>query len=516
MKTSTASLLPLALGAVLAIPGCDIHDDSFATAGTPPDPRAMLAAAASTTPPPTGVPPYYITARGQLRTPTGSFDSLGDWYASRDFRAKPPCQVKQGPGVRPPRATGEIQPLGSPNDCTSTFTNIETEYALKTNNLVVPVVFHNIVRTDNVGFIPNERFLSQIDVLNEDFGMLEGTPGDGGAQSNDVHIRFVLAGIRRVQNDTWFNFPSAYEQEYKAALHWDADRYLNIYTTGIPEDDEATLAWAYSPQDAAGEDSLDGIVALYDVVGRGSPHAPYTEGRIMTHEVGHYLGLEHTFAPNDDDEGTCENGWNSGDLIQDTPAEEAPAFDCPAMFQSCGLDVPSVQGNVHNYMNYTDDACKFYFTIQQANRSVCSLVNYRPSLYRSIPSTYDVYNFIEPESGGVVTMPNGRIPAGSQIVLSAVSNTPSNQPLPVADVRARLRRKLNPADEWELVAEEFSSGHTPASIVHNVTADAIYAWSVTHEDGDALPPPHAASVTYLSCYDADDPDHVKDIPECQN
>lgn len=513
MKIAPSSLLPLALGAVLAMPGCDIHDDSSAAADTAPDQLAELAAAAVTAPP-TGVPPYYITADGQVRTATGTFDSLADWYASRDFHARPHCEVKPGPGIRLPTASGIQRPLASPSDCTLSFTDIETEYALQTTNLVIPVVFHNIVRSDNVGFVPNERFLSQIDVLNEDFGMLEGTPGDGGAQSNDVRVRFVLAGIRRIQNDAWFNFPSAYEEEYKAALHWDPSRYLNIYTIGIPEDD-VTLGWAYYPQDTAGESNFDGIVALYDVIGRGSPHVPFTEGRTITHEVGHYLGLLHTFAPNGEDEGTCENGWNAGDLIQDTPAEEAATYDCPAMAQTCGMNVPSTMGNVHNYMNYTDDACMFYFTIQQANRAVCSLVNYRPNLYRVVPSTYHVSNFIESEGAGAIYIPKARIPAGSEIVVSALPNTPSNVPTPPANVRVRLMRKFNALDDWEIVGEDFSSGHTHASIAHTVPAKAIYAWSVSREGGGTTPP-HAASATYLNCYDEDAPDHIKDIPECQD
>jgi hypothetical protein len=468
----------------------------------------------------TALPPNYITTSGQVRTATRTFASLSEWYASSQFRQVPLCRAYEGPRRRLPitsKPDQHIAPLASPDHCTLAFTDIEDEYHLEDTSLVIPVVFHNIVRTDGVGFVSDAQFLAQIDVLNEDFGMLEGTPGDGGPLSNDTHIRFVLAGIHRVEDDDWFDFPAAYEGQYKSLLSWDPSEYLNIYTAGISDDDQSTLAWAYYPQGAAGEDDTDGIVTFYDVVGRDGDHAPYDQGRVMTHEVGHYLGLLHTFDPNDGDgvSGVCENDWDSGDLIQDTPEEDEPTFDCPNRAQTCGYDLPSTGGNVHNYMNYTDDACKFYFTIQQANRAVCGLVNYRADLYRTIPATYDVHNYIKPASGGAIHLPKAPIPAGTQIVLSALPNIPANQAAPTWNAHLRLRRKLVGETEWTLVAEDISSGLTHASITHNVTDKASYQWSVGREGG-GIPGPYTLNATYLNCWDPSSSDNIKDIPACEN
>ncbi|HED66566.1 MAG TPA: zinc metalloprotease [Planctomycetes bacterium] len=260
------------------------------------------------------------------------------------------------------------------SSCTLNKTVIKTQYDPDQGILYqIPVVFHVIYNSNNKGNLGNKFITSQIDILNEDFEALLGTPGENGT---NVRVHFYLAtedpngnptnGIDRVQNDNWFNDNG----NYKSALAWDTNRYLNIYTNTA----SGALGYAYLPNGTGVVGtSTDGVVLLYSAVGRNAKIGPpYNQGRTATHEVGHYLGLLHTF------DGGCGTSLcnNTGDLICDTNAEKNARFGCPTNASSCGNLDP-----VRNYMDYTDDTCMTHFTAEQANRIRCTMATYRPNLH---------------------------------------------------------------------------------------------------------------------------------------
>lgn len=308
------------------------------------------------------------------------FESWSDYTSSPYFQAAGGrCSTEE----RSVRALtwGPLDRAGTPADCSATSTNPSSDYD-STVLYEIPVVVHILMNNAcTQGVISDALVQSQIDILNEDFLALLGTPGGNG---NDVQVRFSLAtvdplgnptrGITRNCNTTWFNDGGAYWN----TLAWDPNRYLNIYTN------QASGALGYVPflpADGGGAfvgGASDRVVVLWSSFGRNAPIGPpYNQGRTATHEVGHYLGLEHTF------NGGCASAtppacYTSGDLICDTNSEASPTFS------PCFLGAKSTCGSVDpsdNYMDYSDDLCMEQFTPEQAKRLRCSLEHYRPNLY---------------------------------------------------------------------------------------------------------------------------------------
>ena len=286
-----------------------------------------------------------------------------------------------------------------PSDCSANSTNPTAAYSpANLEVLEIKVVWHIIRQSNGSGNVPDSRINSQMDILNEDFLALAGTPG---AQGTNTKIRFTLAttdpngqptsGINRYSNSTWYNDGGSYWN----SIAWDPDVYMNVYTMGAPSGSNGVLGYVpFLPQTGGGSvgSASDRVVLLNSSVGRNAPLSTYNQGRTCVHEVGHYLGLYHTFNSG------CGGGncYSSGDRICDTNAESAPEYNCPGNSSSCGSSDP-----VRNYMNYSPDTCMTNFTEEQARRMRCTLEYYRPALGQPIgPDLGEPYCFAVSNSSG--------------------------------------------------------------------------------------------------------------------
>jgi hypothetical protein len=310
------------------------------------------------------------------------------------------------------RDTGTI--FASAADCSDAFTNPKAEYDPSVVLYRIPVVVHAIQSSTGSGFVSDALIHSQIDILNEDFLALAGSLG---APGTNTQVEFYLAttdpsgapttGIKRYQNTTWFNDSGGYD----SIIGWDPTRYLNIYlnTAG------GNLGYAYIPSGGgvAGQ-YFDGVRVLWSAFGRNAPiGAPYNLGRSATHEVGHYLGLYHTF------QGGCTNTSfcnQNGDLVCDTGSESSPNYS-PCTRTTCdGIADPT-----RNYMNYSDDVCMNNFTPIQARRVRCTIEVFRASLVAGggTPNAAPVVSIGSPLNGQT-------FPAGTSVSFSASANDPED------------------------------------------------------------------------------------------
>ena len=236
----------------------------------------------------------------------------------------------------------------------------------------IPVVFH-VIHTNGSENISREQILDQLRILNQDYNFLNPNRSKIRSQftgvAADCQIEFKLAtidpsgkctdGINRVYSPFGVEVDQA-NAKVKSLVRWDYTKYLNIWVvTSIKSSGNGTIL-GYAVFPFATTALVDGIVMRHDRVGTIGTAIPSDSGRTLTHEVGHWLGLYHTF----------QGGCNDDDFCDDTPpvASTFTNANCPANGNSCSTDNPNLIDQWENYMDYSDGNCMAMFTLQQKAR----------------------------------------------------------------------------------------------------------------------------------------------------
>ncbi|MFT5644874.1 MAG: hypothetical protein ACI83P_002438, partial [Janthinobacterium sp.] len=246
----------------------------------------------------------------------------------------------------------------------------------------IPVVVHVVWNTAAQN-VSDAQVASQIDVLNRDFRRtnpdVNTTPAPFLPLATDSRIEFVLAstdpngaatnGIERRQSSTTsFSSNDAVKSHGTGGLNaWPQDEYLNLWVCPLSG---GLLGYAQFPGGPAG---TDGVVIQQSAFGTtGTATAPFNLGRTATHEIGHWLNLNHIWG----DDGT---GCAGTDNVADTPNQGGYNTGAPTFPHTSCSNGPN--GDMYmNYMDYVDDRAMVMFSAGQVARMQACLDGIRSSI----------------------------------------------------------------------------------------------------------------------------------------
>ena len=283
----------------------------------------------------------------------------------------------------------KMQALANDPVALQNYINLQNQFEIELSNLqnqqnfvaspnvtiVIPVAVHfpSVAPTSTTKACLRTLAQSQINILNADYNAANSdisnwTPSVSafypGTTTGNMDVQFVIAtqnhpaGTGLVAGSPAITFGTDYLGGSDNDSTWNG--YVNLVCR------DANGALGYSSLGGS-PNIADTVVINFDCFGSGSgcsgyvPGAPFNLGRTLTHELGHYFNLDHTFAGCT----TATNCATSGDRVCDTPASSSATYNCPAAGATTKCQVKTL---TMNYMDYTDDACMYMFSSGQVNK----------------------------------------------------------------------------------------------------------------------------------------------------
>ncbi|MCB0478401.1 MAG: T9SS type A sorting domain-containing protein [Crocinitomicaceae bacterium] len=256
----------------------------------------------------------------------------------------------------------------------------------------IPVIFH-VIYSNGSENVSNALIQQLLDELNDDYQLMNADAANArsafGFVPANADISFCLAmrdpqnqplaepGVHRVSTSVTYFDPDVNTNDMKYTSSggteaWNRNNYLNVWICDITNGATfGTAGYAYKPgiSSIGIPSDIDGIVIDYNI-------GTTANSNVLTHEVGHYLGLSHTWGNSNQAAGCSDD-----DGLSDTPNTAGPSFDysgsCSGNQTTCG----STQTMYENYMDYSNCTCMF--TTEQVNLMSSVLANSRNSLTSS-------------------------------------------------------------------------------------------------------------------------------------
>ena len=251
--------------------------------------------------------------------------------------------------------------------------NFEQNHAnLRQTNtiLIIPVVFH-IIHDFGPENISDDQVRDAVYIMNRDYRRLNADtanliPAFQGLAA-DIEVEFRLASIDPNGNctngiDRIASYRTHNADDYSKLNPWPNNMYLNIWTVAdFGPNHEGAAAYSYYPNNAI-PDAEDGVISLSSYVGSIGTSS-VTNSRTLTHEVGHFLNLQHPWGSTNQPGVACGD-----DQVNDTPITKGWLY-CPNNnYDVCN---PGIDENFQNYMDYS--YCDVMFTAGQKTRMLAAL-----------------------------------------------------------------------------------------------------------------------------------------------